>query len=71
VWYLLCRYQLHLRSAQVRLWRPDPEYASKSAQMLACLRTTAQQPETHALVFWDEMGYYRLIPDACLLIPDS
>ena len=59
VWYLLRRYQLQLRSAQVQLWSPDPEYASKYARLLACLQTTAQQPESHALVFWDQMGYYR------------
>jgi hypothetical protein len=59
VWYLLRHYKLQLRSVQVRLWSPDPEYASKCTRLLTCLRITAQQPKSHALVFWDEMGYYR------------
>jgi hypothetical protein len=59
VWYLLRRYRLRLRSVQVQLRSPDPEYTSKTAHLLACLRTTAQQPKTQVLVFLDEMGYYR------------
>ena len=59
VWYLLRRHKLQLRSAQVQLWSPDPEYTSKTAYLLTCLRTTAGQPKTQALLFWDEMGYYR------------
>lgn len=59
VWYLLRRYKLRLRSARVQLWSPDPDYASKTAHLVACLQHTAQHPKTHACVFLDEMGYYR------------
>jgi len=69
VWYLLRRYRLRLRSAQVQLWSPDPDYASKTAHLLACLRRAAQQPKTHVLVFLDEMGYYRWPDPAPMWVP--
>jgi hypothetical protein len=63
VWRLLQRCDLRLRSARVQHYSPDPDYAAKEAQLLRCLRAAAQQPDTVALVFLDEMGYYRW-PDA-------
>ena len=37
----------------------DPDYLSKEARLLACLQTAATKPAEVALVFLDEMGYYR------------
>ncbi len=59
VWRLLQRCDLHLRSARVQQYSPDPDYVTKEAHLLACLRTAAQAPDQVALVFLDEMGYYR------------
>ncbi len=59
VWRLLQRCGLRLRSAQVRLFSPDPEYVDKETYLLRCLREVAQAPSTQVLVFLDEMGYYR------------
>ena len=63
VWRVLQRYDLALRRAQLQQYSPDPEYVPKEAHLLACLREAAQHPDTVALVFLDEMGYYRW-PDA-------
>ncbi len=59
VWRLLQRCGIRLRSAQVRLFSPDPEYVDKETYLLRCLHEVAQAPTTRALVFLDEMGYYR------------
>ena len=59
VWRVLHRCGLRLRSAQVRLFSPDPEYAAKEAYLLNCLQAVAQAPTTRVLVFLDEMGYSR------------
>ncbi len=59
VWRLLQRCDLHLRSARVQQYSPDPDYVTKEAHLLACLRAAAQAPDQVALVFLDEMGYYR------------
>jgi hypothetical protein len=59
VWRVLQRYDLRLRGARLQQYSPDPEYATREAHLLACLRAAAQHPETVALVFLDEMGYYR------------
>lgn len=59
VWRLLQRCDLHLRSARVQHYSPDPDYVTKEAHLLACLRAAAQMPDQVALVFLDEMGYYR------------
>jgi hypothetical protein len=63
VWRVLQRYDIVLRGARLQQYSPDEEYASKEAHLLACLRQAAEQPENVALVFLDEMGYYRW-PDA-------
>ena len=59
VWRLLQRCDIRLRRAQVRQFSPDPDYLSKEARLLACLQTAATKPAEVALVFLDEMGYYR------------
>lgn len=59
VWRLLQRCNLRLRMARVQQYSPDPDYAAKEAALLACLRTAGQAPDAVALVFLDEMGYYR------------
>jgi DDE superfamily endonuclease len=63
VWRVLQRCGLRLRSARLRHYSPDPEYGTKEARLLACLGEAAANPTTIALVFLDEMGYYRW-PDA-------
>ena len=59
VWRLLQRCELRLRSARVQHFSPDPAYLTKEAQLLDCLREAAEDSESVALVFLDEMGYYR------------
>ena len=63
VWRLLQRCDLRLRSARMRQYSPDSEYAAKEARLLRCLHAAARHPTEVALVFLDEMGYYRW-PDA-------
>ena len=59
VWYFLQGLDLQLRSPKVQMWSPDPEYASKKAHLLDCLRQTALHSQTATFLFMDEMGYYR------------
>ncbi len=59
VWRVLQRCRVRLRSAQLHMYSPDPEYRSKEATVLRCLQDAAQQPTKYTLVFLDEMGYYR------------
>jgi hypothetical protein len=59
VWRLLQRCDLRLRSARVRQYSPDPEYGAKEARLLSGLHEAAVHPTEVALVFLDEMGYYR------------
>lgn len=59
VWYFLRGLGLQLRSPKVQMWSPDPEYASKKAHVLDCLRQTALHRQQAAFLFMDEMGYYR------------
>lgn len=59
VWRILERYDCKLRSSRVRQYSPDPDYAEKVLYLEACLRQVADTPETHVLLFMDEMGYYR------------
>ena len=59
VWRLLQRCEVRLRSARVQQFSPDPEYLAKETHLLECLREAATHPESVALVFMDEMGYYR------------
>ena len=63
VWRVLQHAGLHRRAARLRQYSPDPEYGAKEAHLLACLAEATGDPTTVALVFLDEMGYYRW-PDA-------
>lgn len=65
VWRVLKRSGIKLRSARVQHYSPDPEYATKQAHLLACLREVAQDPKQTVLLFLDEMGYTRW-PDPAL-----
>jgi len=60
VWYFMQGLGLQLRSPKVQMWSPDPEYVSKKAHLLDCLRQTALHRQKTAFLFMDEMGYYRL-----------
>jgi len=59
VWRVLAGLDLRLRSAQVQQYSPDPAYATKEAQLHACLREAAAAPGEVVALFLDEMGYYR------------
>ena len=63
VWRLLHRGRVRLRSARLQLYSPDPDYLPKVARLERCLREAVRAPQAVALVFLDEMGYYRW-PDA-------
>jgi transposase len=59
IWRALHRSRLQLRTARLQLYSPDPDYQSQVARLERCLREAAREPEAVALVFLDEMGYYR------------
>jgi transposase len=63
VWRMLHRCRVRLRSARLQLYSPDPDYLPKVAWLERCLREAVRAPQAVALVFVDEMGYYRW-PDA-------
>jgi len=59
VWRVLQRLDLGLRSAQVRLYSPDPDYPKKKKRLERALREAARRPEQVVALFLDEFGYYR------------
>ena len=59
VWRLLQRCKVGLRRGRIQQFSPDPDYVAKEAYLLACLRHTARHPDSHVLVFMDEMGFFR------------
>lgn len=59
VWQILARCGLHLRSAQVQQYSPDPEYMKKVKHLKKCLREAARDPRHILAVFLDEFGYTR------------
>ena len=59
VWRLLSRCGLCIRSGRVQQYSPDAEYVKKVEYLCQCLRQTASAPDSHVLVFLDEMGYRR------------
>jgi len=59
VWQFLQGSGLTLRSAQMRHWSPDPDYESKLAHLLDCMKQTAVNSQKIAFLFWDQMGFYR------------
>ena len=59
VWRVLQRLDLSLRSAQVQMYSPDPDYAKKKKCLKRVLRAAARQPDDVVALFLDEFGYYR------------
>ena len=59
VWRILQRWKLHVRSARVQQYSPDPEYATKVARLEHCLRAAATAPDQVVVVFMDQMGFTR------------
>jgi transposase len=74
VWRVLQRWRIRLRTARLQAYSPDPDYVSKVAHLERCLRLAARAPSAVALVFIDEMGYYRwpaAAPDWMVGAPDA
>lgn len=59
IWRLLQRFKVRLRRGRTQQFSPDPDYVEKEAYLLACLSQAARHPDTHVLVFMDEMGFFR------------
>jgi len=59
IWRMLQRFKVGLRRGRIQQFSPDPAYVEKEAYLLACLSQTARHPDTHVLVFMDEMGFFR------------
>jgi transposase len=59
VWRLLHRHDLKLRSARVQQYSPDPDYASKVADLEMCLWEARRYPGSVVAVFLDEFSYRR------------
>lgn len=59
VWRLLQRLHLQRRPLRDHLYSPDPDYLAKVAHLERCLREAVRWQQEVALLFLDEMGYYR------------
>ncbi len=59
VWRYLKRAGVTWRSALLRQWSPDPEYAQKQKHLWACLQEAGRSPGEIELIFMDEAGFYR------------
>lgn len=59
VWRALHAAGLHRRRGRLPQYSPDPDYGPKRDHLLACLRDADAHPDDTALVFLDEMGFYR------------
>ena len=59
VWRVLSRCGLRIRCGRVQQYSPDAAYAEKVKHLCDCLQQTANAPDSHVLVFLDEMGYRR------------
>lgn len=59
VWKVLQAAKLGLRSSQVQLYSPDPDYVAKEAYLHTGLRHAARDPKRIVFLLLDEMGYYR------------
>jgi len=59
VWHARRRAGLRVRSSRIQQYSPDPAYVTKRDHLLDCLRDAAIHPDAVALVFLDEMGFYR------------
>jgi hypothetical protein len=59
IWRLLHRHDLKLRSARVQQYSPDPDYASKVADLEMCLWEARRYPGEVEAVFPDEFSYRR------------
>ena len=55
----LSRCGLRIRSGRVQQYSPDAASAKKVYHLCDCLRQTARAPDSHLVVFLDEMGYRR------------
>src|SRR5690242_6659088 len=53
IWRVLRACKLRWRAAKEHLYSPDPEYASKLARLLTCLREAARRPGEVEAVFLD------------------
>jgi len=59
VWRVLQKLDIQWKHGYVRQWSPDPEYTDKLKYLEKCLKQVAKDPQRFALLFLDEMGYYR------------
>jgi len=59
VWKLLRRGGLRYKRGRVHVHSPDPDYDTKLAYIAAARAQVEQQPERMALVYLDELTYYR------------
>lgn len=59
VWRVLHKLDIQWKQGYVRQWSPDPDYADKLKYLEKCLKQVAKDPSHFALLFLDEMGYYR------------
>lgn len=59
VWYACRRAGVRLRTARMRQYSPDPDYATKRDVVVTVLQKAAVDPTGTVVVFLDEMGYMR------------
>lgn len=59
VWRVLQTLDIQWKHGYVRQWSPDPDYRDKLKYLEKCLKQVALDPKRFALLFLDEMGYYR------------
>lgn len=56
---LLKRLHITYKRARDYIHSPDPTYLAKVARIEACRRQVAAEPQRYALLYLDEMSYYR------------
>lgn len=59
VWRVLQTLEIEWKHGYVRLWSPDPAYASRVQRIKKVLKQAASDPKHVVALFLDEMGYYR------------
>lgn len=59
MWRVLHRLGIHYKRGRSYIHSPDPHYHAKLERVQACLRLAKAEPERYAVLFQDEITYYR------------
>jgi transposase len=59
IWQLLDRFDIHYKRGREYIHSPDPNYEAKVADVNDCLERAGRHPAQYAVLFQDELTYYR------------